>query len=148
MFFIIGQPGLFFVYFCLFKQTLQFLQQINVKKCPSSIRHRDSNQQPPDYESPPLTTRPGLPPFAENVCQENIFSHVPTFNFWLLTETLKRNVFLTDFMGKKLFKDTTANGREKEWKDEKEREREFAKDWERECLRKRLRKSVTDGEIE
>ena len=24
-------PGLFFVYFCLFKQTLQFLQQINVK---------------------------------------------------------------------------------------------------------------------
>ena len=23
-------PGLFFVYFCLFKQTLQFLQQINV----------------------------------------------------------------------------------------------------------------------
>ena len=24
-------PGLFFVYFCLFKQTLQFLQQIYVK---------------------------------------------------------------------------------------------------------------------
>ena len=24
-------PGLFFIYFCLFKQTLQFLQQIYVK---------------------------------------------------------------------------------------------------------------------
>ena len=55
-------PGLFFVYFCLFNQTLQFLQQINVKKCPSSIRHQDSNSQPSDYESPPLPTRPGLPP--------------------------------------------------------------------------------------
>ena len=56
-----GQPSLFFVYFCLFKQTIQFLQQINVKKCPSSIRHWDSNLQPSDYESPPLTTRPVLP---------------------------------------------------------------------------------------
>ena len=25
------RPGLFFVYFCLFKQTLQFFKQINVK---------------------------------------------------------------------------------------------------------------------
>ena len=30
-FFKWANPGLFFVYFCLFKQTLQFLQQINVK---------------------------------------------------------------------------------------------------------------------
>ena len=29
-------PGLFFVNFRLFIQTLQFLQQINVKKCPSN----------------------------------------------------------------------------------------------------------------
>ena len=28
-------PDLFLIYFRLFKQTLQFLQQINVKKCPS-----------------------------------------------------------------------------------------------------------------
>ena len=41
-----ANPGLFFVYFRLFKQTIQFLQQINVKKCPSSIRRRDSNSQP------------------------------------------------------------------------------------------------------
>ena len=26
-----ANPGLFFIYFCLFKHTLQFLQQINVK---------------------------------------------------------------------------------------------------------------------
>ena len=43
-----ANPGLFFVYFRLFKQTIQFLQQINVKKCPSSIRRRDSNSQPSD----------------------------------------------------------------------------------------------------
>ena len=30
-----GQPGPFFVCFCLFKQTIQFLKQINVKKCPN-----------------------------------------------------------------------------------------------------------------
>ena len=55
-------PGLFFVYFRLFKQTLQFLQQMNVKKCPSSIRRWDLNPQPFEHESPPITTRPGLPP--------------------------------------------------------------------------------------
>ena len=54
--------GLFLFIFGLFKQTTQILQQINVKKCPSSIRCQDSNSQPSDYESPPLTTRPGLPP--------------------------------------------------------------------------------------
>ena len=57
-----ANPDLFFIYFRLFKHTLQFLQQINVKKCPSSIRFRDSNSQPMEHESPPITTRPGLPP--------------------------------------------------------------------------------------
>ena len=56
-----GQPRPLFRLFSSF-QTNQFLQQINVKKCSSSIRRRDSNSQPSDYESPPLTTRPGLPP--------------------------------------------------------------------------------------
>ena len=57
-----ANPGSVIVYFHLFKQTLQFLQQKNVKKCPSSIRHWDSNSQPSDYDSPPSTTRPGLAP--------------------------------------------------------------------------------------
>ena len=30
---------LFSVYFCFFKQTIQIMQQNNVRKCPSSIRH-------------------------------------------------------------------------------------------------------------
>ena len=56
-------PGLFFIYFCLFKQTsLQFLQQINVKMCPSSIQCWDSIPRPLEHESPPITTRPGLLP--------------------------------------------------------------------------------------
>ena len=58
------RPLLFFI-FGLFKQTsLQYLQQIYVKKCPSSIRWRDSNPQPSDCESLPITTRPGLLPIA------------------------------------------------------------------------------------
>ena len=36
-------PGLFFVYFCLLMQTLQFLQQINMKKCPTSMWRWDLN---------------------------------------------------------------------------------------------------------
>ena len=33
--------------------------------CPSSIRHWDSNPRPLERESPPITTRPGLPPNSE-----------------------------------------------------------------------------------
>ena len=56
------QPLLSFI-FGLFKQTsLQFLQQIYMKKCQSSIRCWDSNPQPSMHESPTMTTRPGLPP--------------------------------------------------------------------------------------
>ena len=49
-------------FFHLFKHTLQFLQQINVKKCTSSIGCRDSNSQPLGHETSPITSRPGLPP--------------------------------------------------------------------------------------
>ena len=52
-----ANPGLFFVYLCLFKQTLQFFRTHKCEKCPSSIWRQDSNSQPSDYESPPLTTR-------------------------------------------------------------------------------------------
>ena len=58
-----GQPGLFFIYFRSFSNKHQYnFTTINVKKCPSSIRHRDSNPRPLERESPPITTRPGLPP--------------------------------------------------------------------------------------
>ena len=55
------QPLLSFI-FGLFKQTsLQILQQINVKKCPSSVWCWVSNPQPSEHDSPHITTRPGLP---------------------------------------------------------------------------------------
>ena len=54
-----ANPVLFLFIFSLFKQTIQYLQQINVKKCPSSTRHWDSNP----HESSPIATRPGLPPY-------------------------------------------------------------------------------------
>ena len=56
------QPRLSFS-FGLFKQTsLQFLQQ----KIPSSLQCWDSNPRPSVHESPPTTTRPGLPPINTN----------------------------------------------------------------------------------
>ena len=58
-----ANPGLFFIYFRHFKHTLQiFTTNTYVKKCPSSIWCRDSNSQPLEHESPPITTRPGLSP--------------------------------------------------------------------------------------
>ena len=62
-----GHPGLYFVKFRLFKQTLQFF--VKCQKILSSIRYRDSNPRPSEHESPPITTRPGLPPkFANMFC--------------------------------------------------------------------------------
>ena len=56
-------PASFPFIFGLFKQTsIQFLQEINMKKCTSSIWRRDSNPRPYKHESSPITTRPGLPP--------------------------------------------------------------------------------------
>ena len=52
--------GLFLFIFDLFKQTLQFFQQICVKKCPSSIWCRDSNPQPSERESLPTGSFPVL----------------------------------------------------------------------------------------
>ena len=65
-------PASFSFIFSLFNQTTQFLPQINVK-CPSRIRHRDLNSQSSDYESPPLTTRPGLPPYLSSLDVTNKF---------------------------------------------------------------------------
>ena len=35
--------------------------------CQSSIRRWDSNPQPSLHESPPITTRPGLPPSCNDI---------------------------------------------------------------------------------
>ena len=65
MFFLkkMGQPRPLFCLFSSIQTNItNFTTNMNVKKCPSSIQHRDSNSQPSDYESPPFTTRPGLLP--------------------------------------------------------------------------------------
>ena len=65
-----ANPGLFLIYFRSFQTnknfeqtSLQFLQQINVKKC-HSIQFSAPGFEPSTFqnESSPITTRPGLPP--------------------------------------------------------------------------------------
>ena len=58
------------------------LQQINLKKCPSSIRHRDLNPRPSECESPPITTRPGLPPTVVILIPINRYRLIPTYLYY------------------------------------------------------------------
>ena len=61
-----ANTGLFFIFLRLFNKILQFYY-ISIWKCPPNIWRRDLNSQPSDYESPPLTTRPGLPSISCSV---------------------------------------------------------------------------------
>ena len=73
-FFKWANPGLFFVYFRSFsnKHYYNFYNRLMWKmSCPSSIRHRDSNPWSLDHEPPPITTRPGLPPWSIYVIAES-----------------------------------------------------------------------------
>ena len=54
--------GLFFVYFRSFQTNNTIFTTNQCEKCPSSIWRWDSNPRPLEHESPPITTRPGLPP--------------------------------------------------------------------------------------
>ena len=76
-----GRPRPLFVYFRLFKQPLQVLQQINVKKCPSSMWCQDSNPLPSEYKSPPITTSPGLPRHLREGISEGLV--VSSFDYFL-----------------------------------------------------------------
>ena len=63
-----GQPRPLFNSFSSFQtNTSNFTTNMYVKKCPSRIRCRDSNSWPLEHEPPPITTRPGLPPFKCSV---------------------------------------------------------------------------------
>ena len=53
--------GIFFIYI-VFSNTHYNFYIKKCEKCPSSIWCWDLNSQPLEYESPPKTTRPGLPP--------------------------------------------------------------------------------------
>ena len=65
-FFKWANPGLFFVFFGRFKQTLQIFTTNKYEKMisQSSIQHWDSNSRTLNHESSPITTRPGLPPLV------------------------------------------------------------------------------------
>ena len=87
---------IFRLFSALFKQTVHLLQQINVKKCPSSkFTCWDSNPQPSDWESHPITTRPLvcehssltfillLPMLLHLfVCNYIIFNYLLNSSFW------------------------------------------------------------------
>ena len=56
-----GQPRSIFLFIFVFQTHItNFTAIMNVKKCPSSTRCRDSNSRPLERESPPITTRPSL----------------------------------------------------------------------------------------
>ena len=74
-----GHPRPLFHLFLSFQTKLQILQQINVKKCPSSTRCWDFNPRPLEHESLPITTRPGLPPLIEVCTLGQFSSHVVLF---------------------------------------------------------------------
>ena len=60
-----GPSSASFSFFSVFSKTNinTILQEINLKKCPSSIRRWDYNPWPSARESPPITTSPGHPLF-------------------------------------------------------------------------------------
>ena len=65
LFLKMGNPSLFFVSFVFSNKTLQFLQQTNVKKCPSSLQYWDSNSGPLVLEATALPSEPQtLPKFS------------------------------------------------------------------------------------
>ena len=57
-----ANPGLFSFIIGLFKQTLNFFTTNICEIFLSSIQCQDLNPRPSECESPPITTRPGLPP--------------------------------------------------------------------------------------
>ena len=76
-----AQPASFIVYFRSLQTNI--ITPNIFEKCLSSIRCRDSNQRPLEHESPPLTTRPGLPPplsvfISKLSYQSNQFSVTPS----------------------------------------------------------------------
>ena len=62
-YFLNGPSSASFCLFLSFQTNITILTTNQCEKvlCPSSIWHQDSNPQPSEHESPPITTRPALP---------------------------------------------------------------------------------------
>ena len=78
--------------FCLFSvfsnEHYKFLQQLYLKKCPSSIRCWNSNPRPLERESLLITTRPGLPPLQVLRC---FVPYLKRLHFLPVRRTVKNN---------------------------------------------------------
>ena len=98
-----GQPRPLFHLFLSFQTTLQILQQINVKKCPSSIRCWDSNSRPLEHEFPPITTRPGLPRHNSIISSwklpgiTNFYAESFSLHFFFYLRLLQMQILQTNF---------------------------------------------------
>ena len=66
IFFKMGQPRPVF-HFIFVLSITKFCKKYVCEKCPYSIWCRDSNSRPLEHESPPITTRPGLPPYLPSL---------------------------------------------------------------------------------
>ena len=90
-------PASFSFIFGHFEQTIQFLQQINVKKCPSSKWRWDLNPQPFQHELSTITTRPGLLPLNFNLYTAPetriYFSHIFVLKLILCFARLSKSTF-------------------------------------------------------
>ena len=79
-----GPTPTLFDFFRLFKHTLQFLQQLNVKNV--HPRCWDSNSWPLKHESPTITTRPGLlfctTVFSWDIVKPWGFHHAMPWKLW------------------------------------------------------------------
>ena len=76
--------SLFYGLFWSFQtNSITFFTTNRCEKCPSSIQCWDSNPQPSEHESAPITTRPGLPP-QTTLCLRRIF--VKLFQLSLLPD--------------------------------------------------------------
>ena len=56
------------------------------EKCPSCRRYQDLNPRPSEHESPPITTRPGLPP-KRIICLLSSFNNISTFESPLIASS-------------------------------------------------------------
>ena len=63
-----ANPGLFFIYFRLFKHEFTIFTTNKCEKCSFSIQYRDLNSRHLEHESPPITSRPRFPPRITLVC--------------------------------------------------------------------------------
>ena len=66
--FLMGLPGLFLIYFRTFStKNNNFYNKLMLKIVhPVGIRRWNLNSWPLEHETPPITTRPRLPPYRMN----------------------------------------------------------------------------------